>query len=99
MSKPGYWDKPVKRLESDLQSAIINTAEIWGWYVDKVESRSKRGLMDLLLIRKGRHVFIEAKREGEEAKRQQEIRARQIREHGGEVYTVDNIAQAREILK
>ena len=92
------WDKP-KELESVLQSDIIDFAEIRGWFVIKVTSPSRKGVPDVYCLRAGRHVWIEAKREGEEARLQQERVARMIRAQAGEVYCVDSIEQARSILR
>lgn len=92
------WTKP-KKLESDLQSQIIEFAHIRGWFCEKVESRSSRAFMDLFALRRGRVVLMEVKREGEEARTQQDKRIREIRAHGGECYVVDSLEQARGILK
>ena len=93
------FDKKPGPVESDLQSDIIDFAEMRGWWCQKIESRSARGVMDLLCIRHGRHIFIEVKKEGEEPTMQQAKRARDIRSHGGEVYAVDNMEDARRILR
>ncbi len=94
------FDKPVPRLlESDLQSDIIDFAHVRGWFCEKVESRSGRGIMDLYCLRRGRHVWIEVKRKDEEPRPQQAKRAREMKAQGAEVYTVDSIERAREILK
>lgn len=87
-------------LESELQSDILDFAEIRGWWAIKVESRSKRGVPDLYCLRRGRHVWIEAKRdEDTEPTEQQQKRHREIRAKGGEVYVVGSMEKAREILK
>jgi hypothetical protein len=94
------FDKPVPRiLESDLQSDIIDFAHVRGWFCEKVESRSGRGIMDLYALRRGRHVWMEVKRHGEQATPQQAKRAREMKAQGAEVYTVDSLDRAREILK
>ncbi len=93
------FDKRPRLLESDVQSDIIDFARVRGWFCEKIESRSGRGIMDLVCIRHGRHVWIEVKRLGEEPRPQQEKRAREMRAHGAEVYAVDSLEQARAILK
>lgn len=94
------FDKPVARLlESDLQSDIIDFAHVRGWFCEKIESRSGRGIMDLYALRRGRHVWIEVKRKDEEPRPQQAKRAREMKAQGAEVYTVDSMERAREILK
>lgn len=95
----GHWDKPVKELEADLQADIIDFAKVRGWFCEKIESRSGRGIMDLYCLRRGRHVWIEVKRDGEEPNPQQAKRARDMKSQGAEVYCIDNIEDARRILK
>lgn len=87
-------------LESALQSDILDFAEIRGWWAIKVESRSKRGVMDLYALRRGRHVWMEVKRnEDTEPTEQQLKRHREVKAQGGEVYVVGSMDQARAILK
>ena len=93
------FDRKPQPKESDLQSDVIDFAEMRGWFCEKIVSQSRNGIMDLVAIRHGRHVWIEVKREGESARPIQERRARQMRSHGAEVYLVDSIEQARQILK
>ena len=94
------FDKPVPRLfESDLQSDIIDFAHVRGWFCEKVVSQSGRGIMDLYALRRGRHVWLEVKRKDEEPRPQQAKRAREMKAQGAEVYTVDSMERAREILK
>jgi hypothetical protein len=42
---------------------------------------------------------LEVKREGEEPRRNQQIVAREMREHGAEVFAVDNLEDAKRILQ
>lgn len=96
MKKP-FFQKP--ELESDLQSDLIQIAIRRRWFASKVEFKSMRAGMDVVCIRDGRTVWIEVKRKGEAARRQQELRAEQMRAHGAEVYLVDNLEDALEILR
>lgn len=86
-------------LESDLQSDIIDYAHVRGWFCQKVAFVGRRGCMDVLAIRHGRHVFIEVKKPGEEPTLQQSKVAREMRSAGADVYAVDSIEQARAILR
>lgn len=86
-------------LEADLQSDIIDFAKVRGWFVQKIEFVGRRGCMDVLAIRHGKHIFVEVKREGEEPTLQQQKVAREMRSHGADVYAVDSIEQARAILR
>lgn len=95
----GFWDKKTTPVESDLQSDIIEFAHVRGWFCEKIESRSSRGMTDLFCLRRGRLVMIEAKQEGEEARPQQAKRHRELRAQGAEVHVVDNMEDARRILR
>lgn len=86
-------------LESMIQSLIIDYAVLRGWFCIKITSPSMRGIPDVVAVRAGRTVWIEVKREGEEARRQQQLRAREMCKHGAEVFEVDSFIDAREILR
>lgn len=93
------FDKKPTDLESDLQGDILDFAQMRGWFAVKVVSPSRRGMMDIYALRKGRHVWIEAKREGEDARAQQIRIAREMKAQGAEVYVADTLDRAREILR
>lgn len=94
------FDDTPGELESDLQSQIIDYGEQRGWFIVKITSPSRRGMPDVYAVRRGRHVWIEVKREGEAARAQQLRVKRLLEEHGAaEVFVVDRIEDAREILK
>lgn len=86
-------------LESELQSDILDFAATRGWFAVKVVSPSRRGMMDLYALRKGRHVWMEVKRYGETSRLQQDKVAREMKSQSAEVYVVDTIGRAREILR
>lgn len=86
-------------LESSIEGDACAYAKKRGWMVMKFVSPGRKGVPDRLFIRDGRHVFIEFKRGGGEAQEQQEKRHRQMREHGAEVYVVDNLKDAYAILR
>jgi hypothetical protein len=92
-----FYEKTEK--ESDLQGEIIEYAHRRGWFMQKVEFKGRRGCMDLVGIRESRTVWIEVKREGEEPRRNQQIVAREMREHGAEIFAVDNLEDAKRILQ
>jgi Holliday junction resolvase len=96
--KKPFYEKTEK--ESNLQSEIIEHAHRRGWFAQKVVFDGRRGCPDVVAIRRGRTVWIEVKREGDDLRRQQALVAREMREHGAEVFgPVDNIRDAMEILK
>jgi hypothetical protein len=93
-------DKDLEQpLESGVEGPAVTYAELRGWWVAKFVSPGKRGVPDRLFIRNGRHLFIEFKRPGKDARKQQEKRHREMREHGAEVHVVDNLEQAYALLR
>ena len=92
------WEKSEPR-ESKLQSDILGLGQRRRWFCAKVEFKSFRGGMDTVFIRNGQTIWIEVKRTGEGSRRQQEIRAQEMRDHGAQVYLVDTLEEALEILK
>ena len=92
-----FYTKPVK--ESDLQADIIEHAHIRGWFCQKVQFVGRRGCQDVVAIRGGRTVWIEVKRPGKEPTKQQALVAREMKEKGAEVYAVDNLIDAKVILR
>lgn len=88
-----------ERLEKEVESEINEFATLRGWWYCKFTAPNKRAVPDRLFIRKGRHVFIEIKRDGEEPTRQQLKRHQDMRKHGAEVHWVDNVEDAKRILK
>jgi hypothetical protein len=55
--------------------------------------------MDVVGVRKGRTVWVEVKRENEELRLKQEKVAREMRAKGAEVYMIDNMQDARRLLR
>lgn len=96
MTKP-FYEKTQK--EADLQSDIIDFAHVRRWFCQKTEFRGRTGGPDLVCIRGGRTIWIEVKRENEEARRKQEVVARDMRAHGAEVFVIDSMEDARRILR
>lgn len=88
-----------KKRESELERAAMQFAEAHGWWQIKIERASKNGYPDRELIRNGRTIRIEFKRPGEKPSPQQRRRHDEIRAHGGEVYVIDNIEVAKELLR
>lgn len=94
------WQRPEpNRLESDLQSQIIEYAIRRGWCCVKATTPSRRGWPDVVAIRQGRTAWIEVKRKDEEARRQQVLVANDMRAHGAEVFEVDSLDEATGILR
>lgn len=89
----------ITEVESDLESDISDFAKIRGWFECKFISPALRGVTDRLFIRRGRVIFLEVKKLGEEPTPQQLFRHREMRSFGAEVFWVDNLEDARRILR
>lgn len=77
-------------LESKLQKKVRLYLKRKGWLVVKLSLTSLSGWPDLECIKDGRTVRIEMKAPGKKLEELQKYRHAQIKEHGGEVYTVDS---------
>jgi hypothetical protein len=91
--------KPKVKLESSLEEQIRLYAERRGWMWLKFVSPGYDGPPDRIGIRRKRHIFMEVKRDGEEARPLQAAVHDEMRAHGAEVFVVDNLEEAMEILK
>lgn len=89
--------KPV--LEKTIEEKGEAYADRRGWWHCKFTSPGTPSVPDRIYIRRGRVVFIEWKRPGEEPTVKQYKRHREMREHGAEVHWVDSLEAAMEILK
>lgn len=85
--------------ESEIEQAAMDYAEWRGWWQVKIMRASRNGVPDRVLIRAGRVIFIEFKRDGEEPTPQQIKRHAEMRAHGAEVFVCDNLADAKRILR
>lgn len=92
-------NKPKVERESKVEADIRDYALRRGWFVAKFVSPGQTGVPDRLFIRRGRHVFIEIKRPGEKPTPKQLSKHEEMRGFGAEVYWVDNLEAAMEILK
>lgn len=77
-------------LESKLQTRINKYLKKKGWYGVKHMLTSKPGWPDQEFIKDSRTIRIEAKSPGKKATKLQKYVHRQIKKHGGEVYTIDS---------
>lgn len=96
MTKPFY---EKTQLESDLQSDLLDFLHIRAWFAQKVEFKGRTGGMDVVAVRQGRTVWIEVKRENQEARLKQEKVARDMRAHGAEVFLIDSMEDARRLFR
>lgn len=88
------------KLESDNTSAAHDYAKLRGWWTIKVDTPTCNGVPDRLYLRRGVYVWIEWKRPGGgELSAIQVRRIKEMREHGATVYVLDNLDEAKAILK
>jgi hypothetical protein len=90
------------RIESDNTSDAHKYAERRGWWTIKVDSPTCNGIPDRLYLRRGRYVWVEWKRPGRGENGLsaiQVVRIKEMREHGAEVYVLDDIEEFKEIMK
>ena len=90
---------PNTPLESEIEGPAHDYAKSRGWFAEKIMRTGRRGFPDHVFVRLGRVIFVEFKRPNEEPRRQQLIRHRELRDHGAEVFVVDNLDEAMRILK
>lgn len=81
-----------------VQNPIVTYAKQNGWFVRRVQWLGRRGAPDLMCLKGGVYVWIEAKREGEEAEIQQQREHERMRKRGALVYVVDRAEDGYRIL-
>lgn len=84
--------------ESEIESRCMLYANTKGVTQYKFVSPNTRGVPDRILFYKGRTLFIEFKKRGEEPTRQQELQIRKLRAAGMVVEVVDNIVEGEGII-
>jgi hypothetical protein len=84
--------------EDVIEGTVCGKAEKCGWLVRKVMWPGRRGATDRLFLKDGRHVWIEFKDFGEDPSALQSNEIKRFREHGAEVYVVDNVRAGLRIL-
>lgn len=80
-------------LESKIQSSIISRLQREGWLVIKLIKTNTNGIPDLIVHRNGFTAYIEVKRPGQKPRDLQLYRMKQLRDHGIQCITVDNVEE------
>lgn len=88
-----------RKLESGIQSQARGYAILRGWWCIKVETPSMNGVPDFLYLRDGEYIWIEWKKPGGGLSAIQEKRIKEMRTYGAVVYVLDNIGDAKVILR
>ena len=92
---------PRPPLEKTIVNNVMAVARQLGWWTLKNHGSqfSVAGLPDVLCIKEGRAVWLEAKRPGEDPTRIQEHRMRELIGHGCPVAVVRSAGDAKEFLE
>lgn len=94
------WKPRVKnKKENELEQDIRRFAERRGWLWMKFVSPGYAGVTDRIGIRRGRVIFLEVKKEGEVPRELQKEVHEEMRRYGAEVFWVDSLEEAMEILR
>lgn len=85
--------------ESALEKKCREWAEASGWYQSKYVAPGKKSVPDRIFIKNGVVIFGEIKAPGERPTRQQELRHKEMRDHGALVFWWDNFDEFKQDLR
>lgn len=85
-------------LEKVIERQVCSHARSLGMYCAKFTSPQRRSVPDRIFHYKGKTWYIEFKRFGEKPTPAQAIEHQKLRDHGVEVFVVDNVPQGKTIL-
>lgn len=77
--------------ESSIKENCKKKLTASGWLVIHLIQTNINGVADTLIIKQGRHVFLEFKKDGKGFEPLQKYRRRQLVKFGAEVYKIDNV--------
>ncbi len=89
----------TKKRESKIEADFTKRAKLNGWKVVKFNTTSETGWPDRLCIRRGFHVYIEFKREGEVLEPHQHAKHVELERIGCNVGWFDNADDALQWLR
>lgn len=90
--------------EDEIEGTVVKLAEKDGWLVRKLQYPGRRGAPDRMFVKfwhewqRARIVFIEFKRPGGAVRGIQTKEHDRLRERGAEIFVVDSVDQAKDIL-
>lgn len=90
--------KTSNPLEKVIERQVCSHARSLGMLEYKFVSPQRRSVPDRVFVFKGKVFFIEFKRFGEKPTPAQAIEHQKLRDHGVEVFVVDNVPQGKTIL-
>lgn len=82
----------------DVQGPAIEYAKRRGWFIEAIQSKSRKGFPDTFAARRGLVVLCEFKRPGEEPTPQQFIRHGELAAAGVSVVWFDNLDDAKKFF-
>lgn len=81
-----------------VQNPVVRYARSLGWLAWKMKIEGTNGCPDFWFFRDGLVVIIEFKALDEPRKKQQELRAEDLKLHGFDVYVIDNADVGRALF-
>ena len=82
-----------------IQKKIIDWLRTHGWFVIKFNDRFHHGIPDAYALKEGRSVWLEFKRPGAKTTKLQDYTIKQIRDHEGEVYVLEDPQDIKFLLE
>ncbi len=81
-----------------VQNPVVKHARATGWLAWKMKIEGRNGCPDFVMIKGGRVIWMEFKAATGRLSVQQQLRIKELREHGAEVHVVSDPAVGRAIL-
>lgn len=86
-------------LERDIERPACQYAKVRGWFVTKIMRAAPNGFPDRFFARNGEVLLIEFKRPGGQPTEQQLLRHSELRAAGVRVEVIDDLDDAKRILR
>lgn len=84
--------------ESEIEKKVSLFAKSKNWLSYKFVSPANRAVPDRLYIKEGKVIFIEFKAPGKRPTKLQDKVINRIRDHGVEVYVIDDVDEGKKIF-
>lgn len=84
--------------EKDLQTAAVRWARARGWFARRGAGAGRRSAPDYMFASRGRCVWVEFKKPGNEPTELQRLEHLEMRSHGLNVVWVDNLDDFKAVL-
>lgn len=86
-------------IEKKIEKRCCDVARANGWYTRKFSSPSNRGVPDRIFIKDGDVWFVEFKAPGNTPTKLQLHEMRELKDHGANVFWLDNIDDFKKLLR